>query len=109
MLNQLSKENKTMKSVLENFKKDGFNVHIELENDLFIEGRISVDGNHRDFYLTTKDFTLVEWVYDHHTGTYNDKVLLEIPVADFDLMSSKTKEIFDDIRAEQLYLENMEG
>ena len=99
-----------MKSILDNLAVNGFTINIEVASDLSICGKISLDGNHRNFYLTNKDFTLIEWFYDHSTGTDNEEVLLEVLTDDEGLVCAMTKEIFDVIKGEELYLESlMEG
>lgn len=102
-----------MKSILNTLTLNGFILNIEVENDLSISGGISMNDIKRDFYLTNKDFTLIEFVYDYSTGTYNDNVLLEVLTDDLGLVCAMTKEIFDnidnEIKGEELYLEYMKG
>lgn len=102
-----------MKSILNTLALNGFTLNIEVENDLSISGDISMNDIKRDFYLTNKDFTLIEFVYDYSTGTYNDNVLLEVLTDDLGLITTMTKEIFDnidnEIKGEELYLEYMKG
>jgi hypothetical protein len=104
---------KMMKSILNTLALNGFTLNIEVENDLSISGDISMNDIKRDFYLTNKDFTLIEFVYDYSTGTYNDNVLLEVLTDDLGLITTMTKEIFDnidnEIKGEELYLEYMKG
>jgi len=107
-------QSKMMKSILDNLANNGFTINIEVESELSISGEISVNGIIRCFYLTNKDFTLIEWVYDHHTGIYNDEVLLEVLTDDVGLVCAMTKDIFEmidnEIKGEELYLESlMEG
>jgi len=115
MVNKTNKgKRKMMKSILDNLAINGFTVNIEVDSGLSISGEISAYGIIRCFYLTNKDFTLIEWVYDHHTGTYNEEVLLEVLTDDVGLVCAMTKDIFDEIdneiKGEELYLESlMEG
>jgi hypothetical protein len=98
------------KTILENLTHNGFTFNIEIDS-LCICGEISLNDITRTFYLTDKDFTLIEWVYDHHTGIENEVILLEVLTDDVDLVCAMTKEIFDDIyneiKGEELYLESL--
>ncbi len=111
--NEMKGKEKMMKSILNTLALNGFTLNIEVENDLSISGDISMNDIKRDFYLTNKDFTLIEFVYDYSTGTYNDNVLLEVLTDDLGLITTMTKEIFDnidnEIKGEELYLEYMKG
>jgi hypothetical protein len=102
-----------MKSILNTLTLNGFTLNVEVENDLSISGGISMNDIKRDFYLTNKDFTLIEFVYDYSTGSYNENILLEVLTDDLGLVCGMTKEIFDlidnEIKGEELYLEYMKG